>query len=85
MKGMVKYRLEDVNPSKNASISDIPLLIVHGEDDDFVPFAQSKVVYEENKEHAEIYTVKGAEHAKSYEIDPLKYEETVMAFINKNI
>lgn len=85
MKRMVKYRLEDVNPSKNASISDIPLLIVHGEDDDFVPFAQSKVVYEENKEHAEIYTVKGAEHAKSYETDPIKYEETVMAFINKNI
>jgi len=80
-----KYRLNYVNPSKNASESNIPMLIIHGEADGFVPFAHSSVVYEENKHHAEIYTVPNAKHAESYETDPVKYEEVVMAFINKHI
>lgn len=83
LKMFEKYHLEDVNPSKNASKSNIPLLIIHGESDDFVPFKDSDVIYKENINHAEKYTVKGAFHAESYEKNPQKYEEVVMDFINR--
>ena len=80
-----KYRLEDVEPSKNAAKSNIPLLIVHGHADDFVPFYNSDLVYEDNKNHAEKYIVEGAKHAESYETNPQEYERVVMGFINRHI
>ncbi|MCI5744750.1 MAG: alpha/beta hydrolase [Erysipelotrichaceae bacterium] len=85
LKRFEKYHLEDVNPADEASKSNIPLLIIHGNEDDFVPFKDSKVIYEKNKNHATLYVANGAKHAQSYEVDPLQYEKVVIDFINKAI
>ncbi len=65
---------------KNTSI---PMLFIHGENDDFVPFAMLNEVYNAASCPKEKYTVPGAGHGAAAYTDPTGYWFTVQSFINR--
>lgn len=61
-----------------------PVLFIHGGDDTFVPTSMVYKNYQATQGEKELYIVKGAAHAKSFESDPKTYIEKISAFLQKN-
>lgn len=61
----------------------VPILIIHGEADHFVPAEMSKRVYEANPSMITRMTVPGADHGISFLLDPEGYEKAVRTFAEK--
>ena len=64
---------------KNAKI---PILIIHGEDDRYVPCEMSRKLLQSCASPCTLFTVPGAGHGLSYMIDPEEYENRVYYFLN---
>ena len=63
--------------------TNIPILILHGESDGFVPCAMSEKIQMANPGKVERHTFPGAEHGISFLVDTSRYVAIVKAFINK--
>ena len=63
-------------------LSRIPILIIHGEDDDFVPCEMSDIKLH-NPERITRVTVPGADHGISFLVDEDTYRKTVTDFVYK--
>jgi len=59
----------------------VPILIIHGEDDTFVPPEMSRVIQEANPDMVTRHTFPGAYHALSYMVDTPRYRALVKAFM----
>lgn len=59
----------------------IPILIIHGENDTFVPMEMSKEVQDANPDMVERHTFPGAAHGLSYFEDPERYLRIVRGFL----
>lgn len=77
------YNFEESSSVKQLHKNKLPMLFIHGEDDKFVPFWMLKKCADATNGPKEIYTVKGATHARSYEKNPKKYQEVVKNFLDK--
>ena len=77
------YHLKDVNPAEVVSKSKVPLLIIHGQDDDFVPAYMANVIYEARRDNSQVVMFEKADHALSYETNPIRYEMIVKGFVEK--
>ena len=60
----------------------VPILIIHGENDHFVPCEMSDIAAE-NPNMVTRLTIPGADHGISYLVDPATYRRTVTEFIQK--
>jgi uncharacterized protein len=60
-----------------------PVLFIHGSDDTFVPTSMVYKNYQATQGEKELYIVKGAGHAKSFETDPQAYIEKILTFLKK--
>ena len=60
-----------------------PVLFIHGSDDTFVPTNMVYKNYQATQGEKELYIVKGAGHAKSFETDPQAYIEKISTFLKK--
>lgn len=77
-----KYRLdEDTNVLKQVGKAKIPGLIIHGEEDDYVPAEDAKRIYEAYGGRKQILLVPEAGHARSYVVNPEMYDRKVRAFM----
>ncbi len=63
--------------------TDLPVLFIHGEADDFVPCAMSRENYAACAGEKTILTVPGAAHGLSYTTDYPAYRKAVAAFLEK--
>lgn len=63
--------------------SKIPILIIHGEDDTFVPPEMSLKIQQANPDIVERHTFPGAYHALSYMLDTPRYQKLVADFMQK--
>jgi pimeloyl-ACP methyl ester carboxylesterase len=61
----------------------IPLLILHGESDGFVPMEMSRRIADAAASEVTLVTFKNADHCLGYVIHPQEYEEALHAFINR--
>lgn len=61
----------------------IPVFIVHGEEDDFVPCEMARRIYEACASEKYILTVPNATHGLSYIVDTKLYVTSVMEFMSK--
>lgn len=61
----------------------VPILIIHGADDDFVPAAMSEAIQRVNPEMITRHTFPGARHALSYMVDTPRYRTLVKEFMEK--
>lgn len=73
------------SPLKAVKNSGVPLLIIHGEADNFVPASMSKAIFDNAKENAEYYTFSGAGHGASYMSNPERYSQILNDFVNKHL
>jgi hypothetical protein len=62
-----------------------PLLIVHGENDEIVPFQQGRRLFEAAREPKEFYGIKGAHHNDLYMVGGKAYLETLNRFLSRVI
>jgi len=61
----------------------IPVLLIHGEDDRFVPCEMSRRMAQVNPEKVRLCTFPGAGHGLSYMEDTARYERIVQAFLDE--
>ena len=61
----------------------IPIIIIHGADDNFVPAAMSESIANANPDMITRYTFPGADHALSYMVDTPRYRKLVSDFMSK--
>jgi len=75
------FSLESCSADEAVKNSKIPILLIHGEADGFVPCDMSRSIYEGCKDHAQLHTFPGAGHCLAYMIDPLRYEDVTVRFL----
>jgi len=63
----------------------VPLLQLHGDQDDLVPFELGRKLFEAANEPKEFFTIKGAHHNDTYEIGGEAYFQAIREFINRTI
>ncbi len=79
-----KLDLESSSAVRSVANTDIPILIIHGDDDRYVPCEMAHKIYDACKSEKELLIVPGAPHAAAYIADEKKYTETVERFISKH-
>ena len=62
-----------------------PMLFIHGSKDKFVPTKMVYQNYKATRGYKELWVVKGAAHAKSYQTAPKAYKAHVKAFLAKTV
>lgn len=79
------YNFKEASAVEQLKKSTVPVLFIHGDKDNFVPF---EMVYENYEAcpsgDKELLTVSGAGHVESYLREPELYWETVFSFLEKN-
>ncbi|MBP5280027.1 MAG: alpha/beta hydrolase [Erysipelotrichaceae bacterium] len=81
LKDKLGMSFDDMSPKKALENNEIPLLIIHGEEDTFVPFEMSKKIYNHNKGFKKYYAVPGAKHTEA--MNDEKYFDVVVSFIQQ--
>lgn len=59
----------------------VPVLIIHGEDDQVVPVKHAKVLYDAIRGPKQSYIVPHAEHIQAYAHDPERYQQVLADFL----
>lgn len=67
------YRLKDADVMKRVSVSNIPTLFIHGNQDSFVPTAMVYQLYQCASCEKELLIIEGADHGHCRKIDPDRY------------
>ena len=75
-----RFDLKDTDVREAVKHTRVPILLIHGEDDDFVPPEMSAELLSYHPTMMERHTFPGASHGISYVIDPERYEKLVTAF-----
>lgn len=75
------YYFKDGSSIKQLAKNTRPMLFIHGDADDFVPFSMLNKVYNATNCTKEKLVIKGARHAKSAVVNPKLYWDTVREFI----
>lgn len=79
------FKLSESPAREAVQNAGIPILIIHGQDDRFVPWEMSREIGHANPEMVTIELFPGAGHGLSYMADPKRYEALVKDFIQKCI
>ncbi len=75
------YYLEDVKPIEQVKKSQTPILFIHGNQDNFVPFSMLDELYQAANCQKEKLVVEGAGHANSCSVGEDIYYQTIYRFI----
>ena len=75
------YRLRDAAPIKAIQSTDVPILFIHGENDDFVPSDMAKALYEVAGGPKKLYLQKGAGHTEAVQVAPEQYWAQIDSFL----
>lgn len=79
------YTLKEASTLKQVAKSKTPILFIHGDEDDFVPYSMMDDLYNATSSEKEKLTIEGAGHAKSSKVNPELYWSTIESFIDKHI
>lgn len=79
------YSLGEASSIEQVKKSKTPILYIHGDQDDFVPYFMMEELYKATNSEKEMLTIEGAGHAKASEVDPETYWTTVIKFTNKYV
>lgn len=79
----VGYSFQEASATKAVSESTLPMLFIHGENDEFVQFSNLDILYNAKKTgYKEKLVIEDAGHGVSYLRDPQTYFSTVKAFLH---
>ena len=79
------YCLNDASAINQLKKSTTPILYIHGDKDDFVPYYMMDELYNATNSEKEKLTIEGGEHANSDLVNPKLYWSTVNSFLEKYI
>ncbi len=79
------YFFGEADAIKQLNKNKRPMLFIHGDQDDFVPYSMLAEVYAATKGPKEQYVVHGAKHAEALSSDPSMYQKKVTEFIQKYV
>jgi len=68
---------------KSVQKAKIPITIIHGTDDRYVPCEMSRAIRDANPQMVDLWEVEGAAHGLSFLVDFNKYEESFTSFLEK--
>ena len=77
------YGLDDCNAAREVGKAKIPVLLIHGDADTFVPCSMCEEIYENCVSDKRKLIVKGAAHAESYYKDMQAYENALTELIER--
>ncbi len=77
------YAIKDMRPIDSLDDNEIPVLFIHGADDDFIIPKNSEDMAKRTKGKYEYHTIPGAGHAQSALKEPEMYEEILRSFLGK--
>lgn len=78
------WRFEEASSVRQVAKSVLPMLFIHGDADDFVPFDNLRKNYDaKTVGYKEMWVAPGAVHANSYARYPEEYTQRVREFLNK--
>lgn len=75
------FHLDAASAETSVQKAGIPILLIHGEDDLFVPCDMSRKIYDNCQKAAQLHTFPGAGHGLSYLTDPHRYEKICVDFL----
>lgn len=75
------YALDECNAAIEVKKADVPILLIHGDKDFFVPLSMCEEIYKNCKPGTVRLIVEGASHAESYYKETEKYEMALNEFI----
>ncbi len=75
------YGMDECNAAREVRKAEVPILLIHGEADTFVPCSMCEEIYENCASPKDKLIVKGAAHAESYYKDMAAYEKKLDEFI----
>ncbi len=75
------FSLTAAAPVKAVAHAKVPILLIHGEDDRFVPCDMSREIYDACVSPRTRVTIPDAAHAIAYILDPEKYGQAVRRFL----
>ena len=78
-----RFNLNADSPVEAVKRSKLPILLIHGDDDRFVPYPMSCNIAAAAPETIEIHTISGAAHAMNYVTAPESYTAIVTAFTER--
>ncbi|MBD5430311.1 alpha/beta hydrolase [Lactobacillus sp.] len=79
------YFLGDASSVKQLAKNKRPMMFIHGSEDTFVPTSMVYENYKATKGPKELWIVKGAKHAKSFQTNPKEYQKKIGQFLNKYV
>ena len=76
----IKFSSDDFSCTKALESCRVPVLFIHGTDDNFVPIEMTYENYKYCDAPKRLLVVPGAGHGMSYAVDKARYEQTVLQF-----
>ena len=73
--------MDESNAAREVRKATVPILLIHGDADTFVPVSMCEEIYENIASPKQKLIVKGATHAESYYKDKVGYEKALDQFI----
>ncbi len=77
--------LQSYSPIEAIKKSQVPILLIHGDKDNFVPFKMSENLAKQAPQTATLHLFHGANHAASQQVAPTEYFEFLNSFIKKQL
>lgn len=82
-KVMAGYGFTDDSTIEAVKKTKIPVFLIHGEKDDYVPLSMAKEIYEACVSKKQLWIVPEAQHAESYYLAKEKYEKYLIQFFDR--
>ena len=76
------FDLEASSPVESVRETSIPVILIHGTSDDYVPCHMSEKLYDSCKSRKKLVTIEEGEHGTSYLKDPDKYIKELEEFVS---
>lgn len=77
------FDMNKFNPGNLPKDNKVPLLIIHGKEDDFVPLYQAHEIEKNCSSKHKLYEIEKAKHAENYFVNPEGYEKIVSSFLDE--
>lgn len=77
-----RFHLQESSATEAVRNTKVPLLLLHGEDDLFVPCSMSLEIQTACRGNSQLHTFPGAGHGLSYMADPIRYEQVTLKFLH---
>lgn len=77
------FRMEQVSPLRIMKTCTLPVLLIHGKNDQLVPTWMSERLHEANRKVSDLLLIEGAGHGTSYCMNQTQYRQGVTEFIRK--